>query len=74
MPKSWSSRSLRSVRTTKVGLAISGMLDDLARVKGHRQALAAALGVPDDADPPVPLGAAASTVQATALLTAWYWW
>ena len=48
--------------------------DDLAGVEGHRQALAAALGVPDDADPLVTLGRGGPTVQSTALLTAWYWW
>ena len=50
VPKSWSSRSLRSVRTISVGLCHGRLLDDLAGVEEHGEALAAALGVPDHAD------------------------
>ncbi len=50
VPKSWSSRSLRSVITTMVGLLSSGWAIDLAGIEGHRQALAAALRVPHHAD------------------------
>ena len=53
VPKSWSSRSLRSVSTTIVGFAIAGCEDHAPGVEGHRQALARALRVPDDADAPV---------------------
>src|SRR5438309_8667624 len=35
------------------GICHAGVLDDLASVKHHSEALAAALGVPDDADPPI---------------------
>ena len=54
VPKSWSSKSLRSVRTTTVGFGHAGLADDAARVEGHRQALARSLGVPDHAEPGRP--------------------
>ena len=60
VPNNWSSRSLRSVRTTSVGFSIAGMLDDLAGVERHQQALARTLGVPDHADFAVAIGAVAS--------------
>ena len=60
VPKSWSSRSLRSVSTTSVGFSIAGSRIELPGVEGHREALARALGVPDDADPLVALCGAAA--------------
>ena len=44
-----------------------------SRRKGHREALPAALGVPDYSHTPVPFSAAAETVACTARLTAWNW-
>ncbi len=45
------------------------MLDNLPAVKGHREALARPLRVPDDANAPVSAGlSTASTVQPTALV------
>jgi len=38
------------------GVGQGRLLDDLAGVEGHGEALAAALGVPDDAGPPVAVG------------------
>ena len=51
------------------------VLDDLAGIERHQQALARALRVPDHADLAVAVrrGGAAS-VRATACRTAWNWW
>ncbi len=53
VPKSWSSRSFRSVMTTIVGFSIVGCRMIRPAIESHGQALPRALRMPDDADPPV---------------------
>ena len=75
VPKSWSSRSLRSVRTTSVGFSIAGCRIDLAGIERHRQALARPLRVPDHADPPVARAARRlRPFRQPRCCTAWNWW
>ena len=49
------------------------VLDDLAGVERHQQALAGALRVPDDADLAVAAGRGRGSVRSTACRTAWNW-
>ena len=57
--KSWSSRSLRSVMNHDGRVFHGRLADDGPGVKGHGQALARPLGVPDHTDAPVANGSAA---------------
>src|SRR5437016_8448968 len=68
VPNSWSSRSLRSVRTTMVGFLHLWREDHPAGIEGHGQALARALRVPNHADAAVPLAAAGHGVGIVAAL------